>query len=300
MINTLSSLHPRFITGFTDGEGCFHISITKRKTVKLQWIVILVFKITLHQRDKALLERIKSYFCDVGSIYKNGPQTIEYKVHSIKDLLIIIEHFDKYPLITKKQIDYLLFKQVFNLINEKEHLTIEGLQKIIAIKSSINRGLSDKLKAAFPKIKEVERPSVLNLEIIDPNWLAGFVSGEGSFLIDIYKSKTIIGMGVTLRFYLSQHSRDELLMKSLVSYFGCGHYKPRNNRDFGEFVITKLEDLIEKVIPLFQKYQILGIKHLDFLDFVKVAEIMKEKGHLTERGLDQVIKIKAGMNKGRS
>jgi hypothetical protein len=39
---------------------------------------------------------------------------------------------------------------------------------------------------------------------------------------------------------------------------------------------------------------------LDYLDFVKVIELMKEKEHLTEEGLNQIRKIKAGMNRGRS
>ena len=115
------------------------------------------------------------------------------------------------------------------------------------------------------------------------------------------KSKTYkMNEHVQLRFTLTQHSRDELLMKSLVSYLGCGRYEPINNQDLGVFVVTKFLDLTDKIIPLFQKYPVQGVKHLDFLDFVKVTEIMKQKEHLTERGLDQIIKIKAGMNKGRS
>ena len=43
---------------------------------------------------------------------------------------------------------------------------------------------------------------------------------------------------VLLKFALTQHSRDELLMKSLLSYLGCGRYEPSNSKDFGEFVIT--------------------------------------------------------------
>jgi hypothetical protein len=92
-----------------------------------------------------------------------------YQVRSVKDLAAIINHFDKYPLITQKRGDFELFKQAVELIQVKEHLTEQGLHKILTIKSSINRGLSDKLKAAFPEIISVERPSVLNLEIKDPN-----------------------------------------------------------------------------------------------------------------------------------
>jgi uncharacterized protein YfkK (UPF0435 family) len=54
------------------------------------------------------------------------------------DLSIIIDQFDKYPMITKKLVDYELFKQIYELIKSKEHLTIEGLKKIITIRASMN------------------------------------------------------------------------------------------------------------------------------------------------------------------
>jgi hypothetical protein len=89
-------------------------------------------------------------------------------VKSIKELQLIIYHFDKYPLITKKLADYNLFKQAFNLIKRKEHLTMEGLRSIVAIKASMNKGLSEKLKVAFPSTKPVPRPAVSHQEIKDP------------------------------------------------------------------------------------------------------------------------------------
>jgi hypothetical protein len=127
--------------------------------------------------------------------------------------------------------------------------------------------------------------------------MAGFISGEGCFFTNISKSPTKVGARVQLKFTLTQHSRDELLMKSLVSYFRCDSYEPYNNKDFGKFVITKLEDLTEKVIPFFKKYP--GSKSLDYYDFKKVLELMKNKAHLTEAGLAKIRKIKAGMNSKR-
>ena len=120
--------NPWFWTGFTDGEGSFIIIIYKDKEYKTGWCVIPCFKISLHKKDLALLDQIKSHFV-VGNITKHGPLSIQYRVTSIKDLFAIIDHFDKYPLITKKLADYLLFKMIINLINNKEHLTIEGLRK---------------------------------------------------------------------------------------------------------------------------------------------------------------------------
>ena len=73
-----------------------------------------------------------------------------------------------------------MFKKAVNLINDKEHLTLEGLRKIAAIKASMNLGLSESLKAAFPNIIPATRPQISKELIPDPNWLVGFTSGEGS------------------------------------------------------------------------------------------------------------------------
>jgi hypothetical protein len=79
---------------------------------------------------------------------------------------VVLPHFDKYPLITKKLADYLLFRSVVELMEGKEHLTMEGLQKIASIKASLNNGLTDELKAAFPVLNPVARPLVEIPEIL--------------------------------------------------------------------------------------------------------------------------------------
>jgi len=124
------------------------------------------------------------------------------------------------------------------------------------------------------------------------------VSAEGCFLVKIRsKPKMKIGYSVELAFVITQHSRDEQLMKSLIEYFGCGNiYK---NPVTVDFKTTKFKDLTEKIIPFFEKYPIQGVKFLDYLDFVKVIKLIENKAHLTEKGLDQIRKIKASMNRGR-
>jgi hypothetical protein len=123
----------------------------------------------LHIKDKALLEQIKKFF-NAGGIY-NTSTTSKFSITAVKDLQSIIEHFDKYSLQTKKRGDYQLFKQALSLIINKEHLTEAGLAKIVAIKATMNRGLSvrSELKAAFPNITPAPRPNVLNQRIEDPN-----------------------------------------------------------------------------------------------------------------------------------
>lgn len=87
-------------------------------------------------------------------------------------------------------------------------------------------------------------------------------------------------------------------MTSLIEYLGCGNVY--ENREAVDFIISKLSDLQNKVIPFFEKYPIQGVKSSDYLDFVKVMDLMINKAHITKEGVDQICKIKAGMNKGRS
>ena len=116
-----------------------------------------------------ILDGIQSYFGGIENFYKHGVNSISFDVQTIKELQTIISHFDKYPLITQKRADYELFKLVINYIQKGEHLTMEGLIKIICIKASMNWGISDELLAAFPNIIPVSKVLVLDKEIKDPN-----------------------------------------------------------------------------------------------------------------------------------
>lgn len=90
-------------------------------------------------------------------------------VQSLQELGVIVEHFNKFPLLTKKRVDFELFTQIFNLINQKEHLTLPGLVKIVSIKASMNLCcLSELLKAAFPDVIPVKRPKVESVLINNP------------------------------------------------------------------------------------------------------------------------------------
>lgn len=75
----------------------------------------------------------------------------------------------QYPLITEKQIDFVLFKSIVELMIKKEHRTMEGFAQIVNIKGSLNKGLSQKLKEAFPNYSPVPKPCLQSREIIDPN-----------------------------------------------------------------------------------------------------------------------------------
>jgi hypothetical protein len=292
-------LHPYFVTGFSDGESYYSISLSRSTNMSTGWIVNLQFGISLHKKDRYLLELIQAFFGGVGTIASHGKTKVQYRVSSIKDLEVIIQHFDSFPLITQKWSDFQLFKSAFELVSHKKHLTLEGLVNIVSIKASINLGLSDDLSRAFPKIIPSERPLVQSTKIIDPNWLSGFVSGEGNFFINVINSKTKVGKQVVLMFSISQHSRDASLLRSICVLLGCGVYYPRSNREEGNFTVAKFSDIEQKIIPFFKNYPLYGVKYLDYLDFCKAVEIIKVKEHLTEEGLVNIEKIQSGMNTKR-
>ena len=294
-------LHPGFITGFIDGEGCFSISLLKDAKYKCGWRVKPVFTLGLHIKDEILLKDIQNFFgSSVGKIYKVKVDLLQLRVFSVNDLLKVLKHFDQFPLITQKQADCELFKQAFNLILNKEHLTREGLNKIVVIKEYLNKGLSDDIKSTFSGIAPIARPLGIHHIIQDSYWLAGFASAEGCFTIFISNSSTNSTKSrVHLKFILTQHSRDEQLMRSIIEYFGCGKAYKRSSSNAIDFVVGRLSDIINKIIPFFKDNPILGNKAKDFEDWCKVAEMLKEKKHLTLEGLEQIRKIKKVMNRGR-
>ena len=289
------TLNPLFVTGFSDAESSFVVIILKNPRYKIGWNVQARFQIKLHEKDRALLVLIQNYFQDIGYISKiNNKSTVEFRVSDITSLKnIILPHFDKYPLLTNKYQDFIIFKQIVLLMSENKHTNLEGLKEILEQRASLNWGLPKSLQESFPSIVGVKRIIVDNnmLNNICFEWIAGFSSGESNFYI------TISGNKVWLRFSVAQDSRDLLLLNNLVRIFNCGYVAQYKNREVCEFIVTKIDDIIVHIIPFFEKYQIKGTKYNDYLKFKEAAVLLKNKEHLTEKGLNKIIDLKKSMNK---
>ena len=135
------NIEPFWLTGFTDAEGCFSVVVFKNKTSKYGEAVKLSFILTQSIRDEYLIKSLIEYLgCGYTSL--DGRGTIEFKVSnfsSIKD--IIIPFFNKYCLYGNKFLDFADFSKVVSLMENKKHLTQEGLDEIkkIRIKMNTNR-----------------------------------------------------------------------------------------------------------------------------------------------------------------
>ncbi len=183
----------------------------------------------------------------------------------------------------------------------KEHLTTKGLLDIVSIKASLNSGLSENLKIAFPSVvgSSKDRPEVEIKAAIHPNWIAGFADGESCFFVEKSSSKTYkSGFQVRLKFIINQDSRDLVLMNLLKDYFNCGEVNV-DSKGMSALIFRKFSDINTIIIPFFVKYALHSSKYADYLDFCKVANIMESKAHLTKEGLEEIDRIKSGMNKNR-
>ena len=133
----INILNPNFRTGFVDAEGSFLVLIRKLPGYKSGIRVETRFQIGMDKKDRPLLELIKSFFfffLRVGKI-SEALTSVELRVSSLTDLTnIIIPHFEKYPLLTQKKADFEIFKLIVKLINDKKHLTYEGILEIVSFK----------------------------------------------------------------------------------------------------------------------------------------------------------------------
>ena len=245
------------------------------------------------------MEAIQSYFNGVGGFYEGNNSNMQYRV-SLRDDLIkeIIPHFDKYPLITQKWADYKIFKDIVELMDKKEHLIPEGLNKVLSLKASMNKGLSSNLIKAFPLITPVDRPKVPAFEIVDPQWVVGFTDAEGCFMVKIIKSSAFkLGVQTQLYFQITQSSRDVSLIKKLVAYLDCGVIVEAQEGQMVNFVVTKLSDITDIILPFFDKFELKGFKRYNYAYFKQAVEVFRKKQHLTPSGLKLIREMKEKMNK---
>nr|QWC53743.1 LAGLIDADG homing endonuclease [Rhizoctonia solani] len=270
------NLNPMWVTGFTDAEGCFSVILTKRPNLK--WRIMVSFEINLHLKDLSILYSIRDFF-GVGTVYSSPNRSIcVYRVSKIDDLInVIIPHFLNYPLLTHKYSDFVLWSKVVNIISVKDHLTTAGFDTILSYYASINRGMSSKVLSEFPDIVGVERVKNTNLDsttLLNAFWVSGFVAGDGGFSVGLRSGTNSLDI-FYFRFHVAQHYRDVELMNKFIQFFECGNVNVRIKDSRCDFYVQDFNKIYNNIIPHFDSYPLQNIKHLDFADFRKAAELYK-------------------------
>ena len=127
-------LEAQWIVGFVDGEGCFHISINKNDTMTTGYQVLPEFTVVQHERDVKVLHALKAYFkCGVVRVNRKDKTSIRmaWRVRNVNHLLDIISpFFMQHQLKTQKNVEFRKFRKVLLMMQQKKHLTEQGLEAI--------------------------------------------------------------------------------------------------------------------------------------------------------------------------
>jgi hypothetical protein len=136
-------------------------------------------------------------------------------------------------------------------------------------------------------------------------WVLGFVDGEGTFSITVQRNREMsLGWQVFPEFVVTQGERSLSALQELKKFFECGHIF-RNRRydnhkeDIFRYCVRKMSDINERIVPFFRQNQLKTSKSEDFMKFVKILEMMKEKKHLSISGLTEIAEIVQTMNNKR-
>ena len=127
------SLDNYWLTGFTQADGCFHISIVKSKTHKTGYNVRLEF--SLKQKDSIPLKLIYDKL-NMGNLSQYSSGIWCYKSTGFKTAFKLINYFDTYNLFSSKYTDFLKFRYIYIMITKGLHLDKNGIEKIIATKGT--------------------------------------------------------------------------------------------------------------------------------------------------------------------
>src|SRR6266581_1046395 len=105
-----------YISGYVDGEGCFTVSISPRATLLVGWEVRPGFSVSQNGDRAEVLHAIRAYF-GCGSIRPDrSDKTLKWETRRLEDILErVIPHFETYPLLSGKRLDFERFAAVCRL-----------------------------------------------------------------------------------------------------------------------------------------------------------------------------------------
>lgn len=150
-IPVLITLQDAWLSGFTDAEGCFNVSITFNSRYKLSHVIKMRF--ILDQKDSIILTKIRDLF-NIGKVNsRSGTSGVfRYTVTGFKSINNIKNYFERFSLYTKKADSFKKWCIIHDMIINKIDLTKEGLDKIRMLQKQINvnNSITNKTGASNP------------------------------------------------------------------------------------------------------------------------------------------------------
>ena len=138
-------------------------------------------------------------------------------------------------------------------------------------------------------------------ERLDP-YIAGYVDGEGSFHVAVQRNPcTRLGWQLVPEFHVSQNPERRQVLDLIVERFGCGRIRENHSRSTDKtlvFVVRRRQELLERVIPFFERQPLLSSKQEDFERFSSIVRRMATGEHLREEGFAALKAVALRMNGG--
>lgn len=135
-LNLDKDLKNHWLAGLSDADASFQIKILNRIQKKVE--VRLNFQID--QKDNKLLLLIKDFLG--GNIgFRKSQDTYYYGSTSFGSAKNVINYFDQFHLLSSKHINYLKWRKAYIIIQNKNHLTNDGIKKIIKLKNTMNNNI---------------------------------------------------------------------------------------------------------------------------------------------------------------
>jgi LAGLIDADG DNA endonuclease family protein len=139
---------------------------------------------------------------------------------------------------------------------------------------------------------------VENQFILSPGYISGLTQTDGSFFCSILLSpKHRFGIQFRPKYTITADLDSKYVLDKIQAYFNCGLITINNKKHTAEFVVNKLEDLNNIIIPHFNNYSIFCGKLHAFNIFKQIvlALFNKEKRTLEERR--ELLNLALKMNK---
>jgi hypothetical protein len=150
-----------------------------------------------------------------------------------------------------------------------------------------------------PSGADNQQETASSCSVLDPNWVVGFVDGEGCFCVSVHRSSMMHrhgGWQLQPVFHIYQHQDYREILEAMIPVFGCGRVRPKGpNSDVWTFAIEGLRRLEESVVPFFERHPP-RIKRHDFVTFAVIVRAMRRKEHLSPIGFERLVRLAYGMN----
>lgn len=143
-----------YLAGFVDGEGSFNISLKRADDYYLKWKVAPSFNVS--QRDVSNLLLLKEVL-GTGTLRNRKDGVVYYEVRNYRMLAErVIPFFEKFGFRSRSKVkNFSIFKKIVKkMVNDKAHLTQEGLQEIVALREALNEGRGRKRKYNQKDVKK--------------------------------------------------------------------------------------------------------------------------------------------------